>query len=182
MSQLKYKTGSWEVCLMLSRVDTWHAIIGQVDLMLGRGSVDRARPLSVAIITAGFPRGTAEGNNQLRKKDSFLSILLVKTPKHNALWLFLLCITLKEKNDSVNKNALFRFLLEKRAMRFIMECAISAKGKNTRIESRENAFGLRKSEQTVKRPSSVTSEPALSVPFSSNPQKKPEKKKEALIN
>lgn len=63
-----------------------------------------------------------------------------------------------------------------------MECAISAKGKNTRIESRENAFGLRKSEQTVKRPSSVTSEPALSVPFSSNPQKKPEKKKEALIN
>lgn len=36
--------------------------------MLGRGSVDRARPLSVAMITAGFPRGTAEGTNQLRKK------------------------------------------------------------------------------------------------------------------
>lgn len=48
--------------------DTWHAIMGQADLMLGRGGVDRGRPLSVSIATAGFPRGTGDGGNQLREK------------------------------------------------------------------------------------------------------------------
>lgn len=59
----------------------------------------------------------------------------------------------------------------------------SEKRKNTRIEPRENTFGWRKkSEQTVKRPSSATSEPALSVPFSSKPTEEAGGKKEALIN
>lgn len=39
--------------------------MGQVDLMLGRGGVDRGRPLSVAIATAGFPGGA-----QMRKTTS----------------------------------------------------------------------------------------------------------------
>lgn len=47
--------------------------------MLGRGRVVRARLLSVTFVTACFPRGTAEGTNQLRKKTAFLSILKVKT-------------------------------------------------------------------------------------------------------
>lgn len=61
-------------------------------------------------------------------------------------------------------------------------CDISGKRKNTRIEPRENKLGWRKSEQTVKRPSSATSEPALSVPFSSKPAEEAGGKKEALIN
>lgn len=63
VSQMKSKTGISKcksgrrgVCLMLSQAYTWHAIIGQVDLMSGRGGVDRGRPLSVATATAGFPR------------------------------------------------------------------------------------------------------------------------------
>ncbi len=53
---------------MLSQAYTWHAIMGQVDLMSGRGGVDRGRPLSVATATAGFPRGTDEGSNQLHEQ------------------------------------------------------------------------------------------------------------------
>lgn len=39
--------------------------------MLGRGRVVRARLLSVIFVTACFPRGTAEGTNQLRQKTAF---------------------------------------------------------------------------------------------------------------
>ncbi|XP_052418322.1 serine (or cysteine) peptidase inhibitor, clade H, member 2 isoform X2 [Carassius gibelio] len=63
-----------------------------------------------------------------------------------------------------------------------MECArFLERGKNTRIEPRENTFGWRKSKQTVKRPSSATSEPAPSVPFSSNPAEEIGRKNPAMV-
>ncbi len=157
--------------------------MGQADLMLGRGGVDRGRPLLVLTATAGFPRGTDEGSNQLREPPPPPP----PPPKKNSL------------NDSSRtgdfagqKSGLTSFLflyntdrgkvLFRYYNKFNGMCEISGKRKNTRIEPRENTLGWRKSEQTVKRPSSATSEPAPSVPFSSKPAEEAGGKKEALIN
>ncbi len=150
--------------------------MGQADLMLGRGGVDRGRPLSVLTATAGFPRGTDEGSNQLREKNSLIDSSRTgdfagqKSGLTNFLFLY-------NTDRGKTTPSLFRYCKKFNGM-----CEISGKRKNTRIEPRENTLGWRKSEQTVKRPSSATSEPAPSVPFSSKPAEEAGGKKEALIN